>query len=89
MNVTTITDKAAELGYVVFIEGGELYSIAIADHDSYTLEVSLPRVMFGEAHPATIQTTAFGPQTSEQIDQVIKAYQNAQKMVALINEYVN
>lgn len=82
MNITTLTAKAEELGYTLIIDEGKIDYIFPTDRNSdYTPELFKPRKAFGEMKPWTIQTTAYGAGTSEDITKVIDGYKRAQKMV--------
>lgn len=88
MNIEELTNKAEELGYVIDYREGEIKYITPRDRGSYTPEIYGGRKMFGEYRPFEIQTTAYGTLSSEEIDKVIAGYRAAQKMVKVLNEFV-
>lgn len=81
MHITVITKKAEELGYTLIIDEGTIDYIFPTDRNSYTPELFKPRKDFDGMKPWTIQTTAYGAGTSEDITKVIDGYKRAQKMV--------
>lgn len=85
MATTTITAQAADLGYNVAFKGdGTINYVMPISRSAYTPEIYGGREMFGEIAPWTIQTTAYGTMSSEDIDLVIAGYRRAQRMVELL-----
>lgn len=86
MNMTEITDKAAELGYFLLLDCGRTMCWPTVRND-FTPEVYPTHVLADCVPTWEIQTTGYGPKSSEDIDRIIEGLQRGQKMVALLNDW--
>ena len=84
---TIVIETAAKLGYTIDIKDGKIRYIYPTDRNGFNPEIFTPCTDFGENKGWTIQTTACGAQDADGIEQVIKGYQNAVKMVTYLEAW--
>ena len=87
MNEEQMIAQAESLGYFLTFDEGKAKYIMPIDRQMYTPEIFGGREMFGEVAPWTIQTTAYGPLASSEIDKVIQGYMRAQLMVSYLQAW--
>lgn len=83
--------KALELGYALtFTAEGEFNYLIPVDRNNHTPEIFGGRDSYwnkGEREPFTIQTTAYGPMSPEDIDKVMQGYMRAKLMVSYMQAW--
>lgn len=88
MNEEQMIAQAEALMYRLTFKDGKPYRILPINEGSvYTPEIYGGHEIFGEAAPWTIQTMAYGPLTSSEIDKIMQGYMRAQLMVSYLQAW--